>query len=195
MRKLTLEKKYYNKFLKIFFITFLIIILLISTYLLIQANKNLISKDTTIIQLKEENGIKNLNSEQIKNMAYLLTNQEKLYSKNPTYQEAINFINNDSTDSNKYNYAFYNCVHFSRDVNNNAEKQGYRCAFIKVNMSGGTKHALIAFNTSDNGLLFIEPQTDQIVILNIGEDYWSKCIQGGESKGLGWIVEDYTIYW
>jgi len=49
---------------------------------------------------------------------------------NPTYKEV-------KTDENKYILGQYVCVDYAKDdVNNNAEKQGIRCAFVWVRFEG-----------------------------------------------------------
>lgn len=42
-------------------------------------------------------------------------------------------------------------------------------------MEGG--HAIVGFNTTDEGMIYVEPQTDEIVKnLEIGKRYWSECV-------------------
>lgn len=122
-----------------------------------------------------------------------LKNGNKTILHDPTYENVTRFLLEDKTNED-YPIVYY-CIHFSRDVNNNAEEQGFRCAYVEVNLDIGVPHALVAFNTFDQGLVFFEPQTDEIVILEIGKDYWEECAASGVSHGPGFIVQDYTIYW
>ncbi len=107
----------------------------------------------------------------------------------------INFISKDKTNEDKnYTEGKYECVNFAKDVNNNAESNALRCAFVKIRFNSGETHSLVAFNTTDKGLIHIEPQTDQEVNLTIGKDYWSECIIDGVYQGQGHIVEEIIAY-
>ena len=95
--------------------------------------------------------------------------------KDPTYKQAVKFLREDKTDRNKYVEDSYVCSHFARDVCNNAEVQGFRCAFVELRYSGGG-HSIIAFDTIDRGLLYFEPQSDEVVKPIIGKEFW-RCIE------------------
>ncbi len=69
----------------------------------------------------------------------------------------------------------YVCSHFARDVCNNAENEGLRCAFVEIRYPDGG-HSIIAFNTTDEGLIYFEPQSDEIVKPVVGKRYY-KCIE------------------
>ena len=93
----------------------------------------------------------------------------------PTLVEAIRFLVKDKTSANKYIEEEYVCTHFARDVNNNAESQGIRCAFIDIRFPESA-HAVIAFDTIDEGMVYFDPQHDERVVPVIGKEYW-RCIQ------------------
>ena len=96
-------------------------------------------------------------------------------SRDPTYREAITFLRKDKTDGNKHIEDTYVCSHFARDVCNNAEEGGLRCAFVSLRyLEGG--HAIIAFDTIDKGLVYFDPQTDDRVKPVIGEQYY-QCVE------------------
>jgi hypothetical protein len=90
--------------------------------------------------------------------------------RNPTYAEAVAFLNSDRTDRNYYDEDSYVCSHFARDVCNNAEADGWRCAFVELRYSD-SGHSIIAFETIDRGLVYFEPQFDDEVSLEIGRSY------------------------
>jgi hypothetical protein len=92
--------------------------------------------------------------------------------RDPTYQEMLDFIALDKTDENEYSEN-YTCFHFTADVKSNAFKEGYRCGFVYILFSDSA-HAIVCFNTTDHGLIFIEPQSDEIVTLTIGQPYWDR---------------------
>ena len=116
-----------------------------------------------------------------------------------TYFDVVKFINNDKTNEKPYDDETFNCANFAQDVNNNAESQGIRCAYVGVNLSGGIPHACIAFNTTDKGIVYYEPQSDEKVNLEIGKDYWADCVVVSSGyyyeNDPDWIIEDFTLYW
>ena len=93
-----------------------------------------------------------------------------------TYAGMLAFLAADKTDQNTYVNNTYNCVNFSADVIANAAKQYIRCAFINIDFPGTTGHAILAFNTTDRGMVYVEPQTDDIVNLRAGTHYWASVI-------------------
>jgi flagellar basal body-associated protein FliL len=90
---------------------------------------------------------------------------------NPTYQEMKTFLAQDTTNSKTYTEDEYVCVDFSAAVNNNAEAEGIRCATVDIFHPEGYGHTIVAFETTDRGLIFIEPQFDREVELVIGKSY------------------------
>jgi len=90
--------------------------------------------------------------------------------RDPTYQEASQFIDLDQTDKNQYNEETYTCTNFAADFKNNAFKGGYRCGYVVIEFPE-TAHVIVCFNSTDHGLIFIEPQFDDVVTLSIGQSY------------------------
>ena len=95
--------------------------------------------------------------------------------KNPTFQELRDFILRDPTNRNKFILNQYECRHFATEVNNNAEAEGLRCAFVLLCFERG-QHAVVAFDTTDRGLVYIEPQTDARIHPEVGGKYQAKKI-------------------
>lgn len=91
----------------------------------------------------------------------------------PTYNEVRNFIQEDETDENEYIKDEYVCVDFASDVNNNAQEEGIRTAFVDIRFESGA-HAILAFQTVDRGLIYVEPQNDAIITtgLQAGQEYY-----------------------
>ena len=112
--------------------------------------------------------------------------------RDPTYHEALQFIAQDQTDKNPYIPDVYICLNFAADVKNNAFKAGYRCGFVYIEFPESA-HAIICFNTTDHGLIFIEPQDDRIVTVNIGIQYWRD--NGYEPPGYNDTITNYIIIW
>jgi hypothetical protein len=99
---------------------------------------------------------------------------DMLHLHNPTFAEVTSFLTEDKTDSNEYIDDTYVCSHFARDVNNNAESQGIRCAYVDVRYPDSA-HAIVAFDTTDEGLLYFDPSSDESVKPVVGKEYW-RCI-------------------
>jgi len=117
---------------------------------------------------------------------------------NPTLEEITSFLREDKTDSNKYVEGTYVCSHFTRDVNNNAQNQGIRCAFVGI-YHPDSAHAIVAFNTVDEGLVYFEPLTDERVRPIVGKEYW-RCIEPRpgyyyEKPSFDDTIMDIVVIW
>jgi hypothetical protein len=76
---------------------------------------------------------------------------------NPTWQQLIDFLKADKTDSQSYIPLSYTCAEFAETLHNAAEKAGIRSAFVGIDfLSDTTGHALNAFFTVDLGWVFID---------------------------------------
>jgi hypothetical protein len=91
-------------------------------------------------------------------------------TKNLTFQEVKAFILKDPTSRNQYVENRYECRHFATDVNNNADAAGIRCAFVLICYRNG-QHAVVGFDTTDKGMIYIEPQTDAAIEPVVGGYY------------------------
>lgn len=97
--------------------------------------------------------------------------------KDPTYQQLKAFIAADRTDTNAYVLDSYVCEDFSADVKVHAMQQKIRYAYVSIRFFGNNSgHAIVAFNTTDRGIIYIEPQSDEEVNLQAGKHYWTQCI-------------------
>ena len=125
---------------------------------------------------------------------------------NPSWNELLNFLKNDKTDTCAYIEDKFVCANFALMLHNNAEIAGWRCAYVCVYLSGEVYHALNAFKTTDYGLVYIDctngdqgpSNMDHIVQLKNGMDYLPKNIfpeeKWGNSKSMG-IISNIEIYW
>lgn len=111
------------------------------------------------------------------------------YIRNPTISEVRKFIKTDKTDSEEYEMGDYVCFDFAATFKRNAFSAGYLCYLVWINMGVGAGHTINAFNTTDGGTVFVEPQTDEVVELKIGEHYWPEDHRGFESD----IIKDYGL--
>jgi len=95
--------------------------------------------------------------------------QYHLCLRKPTYDEVMTFISQDYTEKTGGN-----CLDCATKLNDNAIAKGIWCYVVLFNYFTGTScgsHAIVAFDTVDKGMVYIEPQTDQIVRLELGKDY------------------------
>jgi hypothetical protein len=116
----------------------------------------------------------------------------------PTYSQVVSFINADRTNDNEYIEDTYVCSHFARDVCNNAEGEGLRCAFVDIRYPDGG-HAIIAFDTVDEGLAYFDAITDERVRPVIGERYY-RCIEPRpgyyyEAPSFDDTIMDILVIW
>ncbi len=74
----------------------------------------------------------------------------------PTWQELVRFIESDDSDAHTYIPSVYMCGSFAETLHNNAEQAGIRVAWVAVDLAGSEPHALNAFNTVDQGIVFVD---------------------------------------
>lgn len=111
--------------------------------------------------------------------------------RDPTYSEALRFMWMDQTDKHMY-MENYTCLNFAADFKGNALEAGYKCGFVYLKFPEGA-HALVCFNTTDRGIVFIEPQFDAIMRVEVGIRYWVDngflCLDCND------IIIDFVIIW
>lgn len=112
----------------------------------------------------------------------------------PTYRQMTNFIKSDRTDKHPYIEGEYVCENFAVDVCNNAEARGIRCAYVSIHYPEGG-HAIVAFNTTDRGLVYIEPQTDDEMNIATGKHYWQCGGNFAPPKDYDDTIEKILIVW
>jgi len=106
----------------------------------------------------------------------VVSSSQDILLKNPTFRELRDFILRDPTSRNEFVLNQYECRHFATYVCNNAEAEGLRCAFVLLGFERG-QHAVVAFETTDRGLVYIEPQTDARIHPEVGGKYQGKEIK------------------
>lgn len=130
-------------------------------------------------------------------------------AKDPTWKELQEYLREDKTDKNLYVPDVYVCGGFARDLHNNAEARGIRAAFVVVHYYDQDieSHALNAFKTVDEGLVYIDDtgweypfdikNYDRVVEMAKDEPYIESLLF---SEGFGLvpgndIVKSIEIYW
>jgi len=95
--------------------------------------------------------------------------------RDPSYREMKDFLEQDETSEQEYLRNEYICVDFAANVKANAAKEGIRCAYVVIEYLGTNGHAIVAFDTTDRGLVYVEPQFDWDVELETGRRYY-ECV-------------------
>lgn len=131
--------------------------------------------------------------DEYKPAAQLMREEGVIILRNPTYQEMKKFLAEDLTNFGAYEEGGYVCVDFAAQVNNNAEEKGIRCAVVDIFHPEGYGHTIVAFDTIDRGLIFIEPQFDREVRLVVGKSYAQ--INGFTPAPRDDTIVRYVISW
>jgi len=134
-------------------------------------------------------------------------------TKNVSFAELKSFILEDTTNQLRYLAGMRKCTDFAEALHNNAEAAGIRAAYVAVSFEGGGDgHALNAFQTTDEGLVYVDctgpvgqafansDQFDRIAHIEEGKTYKSLEITYYPKVACGafWrqgVVEKVEIYW
>jgi len=98
----------------------------------------------------------------------IVMNEKYVYPEfnDPSLVELKEFLENDDTDKLQYNIYNFTCQNFAITlVGRLYQKRIFSCPAI-VGFSNGIRHMVVAVKTRDNGIVYVEPQNDMI-ILNI----------------------------
>ncbi len=115
---------------------------------------------------------------------------ENTNAQDPTWQQLIDFLITDPTDSRKYVLGEYVCTGFTEDLHNNAEAFGIRSAVVIIDFEDSEiGHSLNAFNTIDRGLVFI----DSTGVAGSTDRTWDRVAYLRIGEGYGVITIDATI--
>ncbi len=112
-----------------------------------------------------------------------------------TWDELVSFISDDHTNWNKYVPGKYECLDFAIDLVENAGKQNIKAWIVSVMFyDQELGHAFVAFETTDRGIVYIEPQGDNTYIdLRVGQylcDAWGMYECMGKVKSIETIQCD-----
>jgi hypothetical protein len=112
--------------------------------------------------------------------------------RNPTYFEAQQFVASDKTASHPYVIGSYTCANFAADFRSNALRAGYECGIVFLYFPDNACHALNCFNTTDKGLVFVEPQLDKFVNVTVGKTYQAEKVTPPFCNGtVMWYYVDW----
>lgn len=129
----------------------------------------------------------------------------------PSYAQLQAFLLADKTDSKDYVTGVYMCGDYSRDVHNNAERNGIRAGWVAILFQGEEiGHACNVFKTTDRGLVFIDctglravdygpSNCDKIVSVKLGKTYVPMSMFPEVFWEVAWgsfgTILDVQIYW
>ena len=104
-----------------------------------------------------------------------------------TFDDVASFIETDNTSVEDYGEGM-NCVDFAFAMARKAQWQGLSPEIVKIDLIEGESHVMLMFNTSDKGLVFIEPQTDkEFSPFMPGDHYGQKIVSGVYVMAFQWI--------
>lgn len=77
-------------------------------------------------------------------------------------KEIEDFLERDKTNELAYDEEKFNCIDFAVRLQENAKSEGFKCAVVYVELeTSDTAHTFNAFEATDWGVLYIDPQTDE----------------------------------
>ena len=122
--------------------------------------------------------------------------------RDPTFLETTSFLGRDHVNWNAYVEESYNCSHFACDVCLAAREQDIRCAYVHLNFPDEA-HAIIAFETTDQGLAYFDPQIDMQMRVEVGRRFLFWFLRPDRPdwpEDIEYIDHDYIVvstyfYW
>jgi len=94
---------------------------------------------------------------------------------NPTYTQLKKFVMRDDTEMFEWSKKF-DCTEFSNRFIQNFAGRGFFSCTTEITFDDDTGHIVVAVNTTDRGLYYVEPQSDYIIEgsrLKVGANYCS----------------------
>lgn len=107
--------------------------------------------------------------------------------KTPTWTDVYTFLERDHTNWQEYT-GDHNCEAFAKDLRDASWEQGLHFYRVGVRFENGVGHIFNAVETSDLGIVYIEPQSDM--------RYTEPQVDGylcDNTSGICWIAEGMKI--
>ena len=126
---------------------------------------------TEICDLKKELQAEHKRNNELENQLESVKKSKGLV--NPTFHQLWYFVLRDDTDLLEWEEDF-DCTEFSNHFIRNFAKEGFYSCTTEITFEDDGGHIIVAVNTSDRGLFYVEPQSDRIIPgdkLRVGEDY------------------------
>jgi hypothetical protein len=122
-------------------------------------------------------------------LIFQLDLRDDFISFNPSYNEIERIIDEDDSHLMKYDELHFNCVDFTHRVIQKYFEKGIYSCMTTLYFEDGLSHANVAINTSDRGVIYIEPQTKVILDeLTLNKDY---CDYVNFDCDEPWILIEY----
>jgi hypothetical protein len=107
-----------------------------------------------------------------------------------TWMQLVSFLKEDPTNLNKYT-PDYVCLNFAEDLVEDAQNENIQAWIVGIQLYAPEDHAIVAFKTTDKGVVYIEPQDDNPFIKpTVGQPL---CEEGTGKKCLGTIVSFLNV--
>jgi len=114
-----------------------------------------------------------------------------IVAEDQTFERVTQFVEDDPTDKEVYQEGM-NCVDFAVSVVREAHWKGVGSDIVKLTYDDYSAHAVLCFPTVDEGLVFVDPQTDKIIYPERGKVYNGKRIVDMHILQYVWVpIEDY----
>jgi len=138
----------------------------------IQLNENITTLNNRVTQLETDY-----------NSLLEGTRQSTSTLKNPTWLELKQFLESDDTNTRMYVADQFDCSGFAITLRDRAQQHGFRCAFVEIAFGDEAGHALNAFQTQDNGLIYVDDtEHDTIAYIEIGQEYGNITIDAVKTQ-------------
>lgn len=111
--------------------------------------------------------------------AGILSGSKGFNLRDPTFKEAIHFIQRDDTDKLAKSYLNYSNNYLLNCFKKNAYNQGFRCLWVTVETVGlgsNSRLSFCAFNTTDRGLITISIHEDIFIELVVGRPCFDRKV-------------------
>ncbi len=114
------------------------------------------------------------------------SNTIKTSASSITWTDLVSFLQKDHTNWSPYVPGKYTCLDFSTDLVANAAQAGIKAWIVAVDFTdGGPGHAFVAFETTDRGIVYVEPQADDTYpIVAVGKNL---CDSWGVYQCMGTV--------
>lgn len=96
----------------------------------------------------------------------------------PFLEEVLVFLSSDRTDEHEFQEDSFDCEYFTRMLIKNASRNGLDAYSVIIKWEDMfLGHNIVGFDTRDAGMVFVEPQSDEVIDISPGSEYLGKIIQ------------------
>jgi cell division protein FtsB len=92
--------------------------------------------------------------------------------RNPTSEELTALLARDEIHKIPYSYPEFTGWDFAQAFRENAQKEGFRCGIVFLGYRSDIHTNINVFDIPAKGLVYVEPQSAQIVTVKVGERYF-----------------------